>query len=154
MEASWTARILRPIVAAGVAAVFLAFMAIAWFVFHSGDALRALAATGAGALVALVPGLLARVEYRVDDTGVSRRAVRKRATKEFETLFTWDELDRLVPTRTGYTFYKHVDGSSPIRRFIKRHVMSGYSGRIHVDDGDRSRVRGLLEQRRQAPSLP
>ncbi len=146
MEHIWIARKVRPWVAGGVAGVFLAFMALAWFVFGSGAAVTSLAGAGFTALVALTPGLLARVEYRLTDSGIERRPVRPRDPQPFEPLFTWDELSHVVPTRTGFKFYRALDARG-VARFWKYHVLSGYSGEVHVEPEDMARVRGLVDTR-------
>jgi hypothetical protein len=151
VEHTWIARKVRPWVAGGVAAVFLAFMALSWFVFGSGTAVRSLAAAGVAALVAMVPGLLARVEYRLTDSGVERRPVRPRDPQPFEPLFSWDELSHVVPTATGFSFYRALDARG-VARLWKYHVLSGYSGEVHVEPEDMGRIRGLVERR--APRLP
>lgn len=155
MEHTWIARKERPWVAGGVAAVFLAFMALAWFVFGSGAAVGSLAAAGLTGLVALVPSLLARVEYRLSDSGMERRPVRRRDPQPFEPLFTWDELSRVVPTRTGFTFYKALDDRGAARLW-KYHVLSGYSGQVRVEPEDVARVRRLVDARlpRTASTFP
>ena len=49
--------------------VFVGFMALAHLVFHSAEAVKALALTAIGALVTLVPTVLARTEYRLTASG-------------------------------------------------------------------------------------
>ena len=141
------ARTVRPLVAAGVAAVFLVFMAVAWFVFGSGDAVGALAAAAAAYLVALAPGLLSRTEYRLTDEGAEKRPVRRRGPAEFGLLFAWEELEDVTPTRDGFKYTKRLGASNALVRFARRHLLSGYSGEIHVEPEDRDRVRALLEPR-------
>ena len=153
-EHTWTARRVRPVTAVYVVAVFLAFMALAFFVFDSMDAVKALGGTALAALVSMAPGLLSRVQYRLTDSGLGKRPFKPKAPGEFKELFSWDELSHVVPTGTGFKFYKIVEPSGAIRRFMKRHVLAGYSGEFHVEDQDVADVRALLEERKIPISRP
>jgi hypothetical protein len=68
----WTARRVRPIVLLYIVAVFAAFIAVSIFVFHSPEAVKALVLAAVGALVASVPGVTGRVEYRLTETGIEK----------------------------------------------------------------------------------
>lgn len=141
----WTARRLEPVVAFYVAGVFGAFMALAYFVFHSTEAVKALILAGVGALVSMVPSILTRVEYKVTETGLAMRVVREKKPGEFKDVFSWPELDYVVPTRRGFRFYKRIRTSRSLVRFLKVHFSGGYSGEVHADSGNRIRVESILE---------
>jgi hypothetical protein len=82
MEHAWIARSVRPIVAGYVAAVFVVFMALAYFVFHSPDAVKALFLTAIGAVASVAPGILGRVEYRLTADGLARRPLADKKPRE------------------------------------------------------------------------
>jgi hypothetical protein len=144
----WTARKVQPVVLLYVVLVFVGFMALALFVFHSREAVTALAMAAVAAVFATVPGVLERVEYRATEAGLEKRAVRKQQPGEFEGLVRWDELDQVVPLKHGFKFFKPIEETSPFRRFWKKHVSDRYSGEVHVATADLERVLGLVEMRR------
>lgn len=67
-EHTWRARKTRPVIALYVLAVFIGFMALAYFGFHSREAVRALFLAAIGALASLAPGILTGFEYRLTDS--------------------------------------------------------------------------------------
>ena len=142
----WSARKMQPIVLLYVAAVFVAFMVLSYFVFHSMTAVKALAMTAVGSVVALVPGVTSQVEYRLTDLELERRPLNKKDPKEFESVFQMDQLSHVVPMRHGFKFYLPLSESSPVRRFWKAHVSDAYSGEVHVETSDREKVLDLLAQ--------
>jgi len=146
-ELTWTARTMRPVIILYLAAVFAAFMLAAHFVFRSPAAVKALAGAAFTSIVALVPGLLARREYRLDDNGLARRPRGGRRPKDFTSVFGWAELSRLVPTRTGFKYTKVLHERRRLARFAKLHLTDGYAGEIHVEDVDRERVRSAFVRR-------
>jgi len=154
VEHSWTARTVRPIVAIYVVAVFVCFMGLAHVVFHSADAVKALFLALVGVVVGTAPGILNRVEYRITATGLAKRPIRPKNPPEFKHVFAWDELTHLVPTGTGFKFYKRLPDSGPLSRFLKLHVSADYSGEFHVEPGDRARVRAILDRKGVPTSKP
>ena len=153
-ELTWTARTVRPRIAAYVAAVFLGFMAVAHFVFHSGEAVKALFLTAIGAIAATVPSILTRLEYRIDEGGLHKRPVRKRDPEDFEKVFMWDDVNYVIPTHSGFKYYKHFESTNPLIRFAKLHLLSGVSGEIHVQEADRNPVREAIRKRNIPFSKP
>jgi hypothetical protein len=145
-ERSWNARRLRPVIAFYVVGVFAVFIALAHFVFHSPDAIKALAAAALAAVVSLVPSLLNRLEYRITDGGLQKRPLSKERPRAFEDVFAWDELSHLVPTRTGFKYYKKLDEPKPLARFYKLHLSADHSGELHVERRDLEKVRALLHR--------
>lgn len=156
-EMTWTARSVRPVVLLYVVAVFVAFMAAAHFAFHSPSAVKALFTAAVGGVVALVPSLLKRIEYRLTETGVAKGSSKGKGPMEYKDLFSWGELSHVLPTSSGFKFYKRLDESNPVRRFWKLHIASGCSGEVHVEPEDRARVEAILVQRgiptRRPPDL-
>jgi hypothetical protein len=146
-EATWTARSVRPVTALYVVAVFVGSMALAHFVFHSPDAVKALALACTGAVVPLMANILGRTEYRLSEAGLEKRRVQSKEPREFKTLFRWDELSHLTPTGTGYKFYKEIRSSSRLSRFLKLHLSTGFSGEFHVEDGERDRILAVIQQK-------
>jgi hypothetical protein len=140
---TWSARKVRPIVVVYLLGVFAVFIAVAHFVFHSPEAVKALLLTAVGAVVATLPAVLERIEYRATETGIEKRPVKKQGQAEYTTLFRWDELERVVPTRHGFTFYKAVDETGALRRFLRAHFSDRFSGEVHAGRDDVERV---LEQ--------
>ncbi|MCG6955055.1 MAG: hypothetical protein LJF04_03610 [Gemmatimonadetes bacterium] len=147
MEHAWIARSVRPIVAGYVAAVFVVFMALAYFVFHSPDAVKALFLTAIGAVASVAPGILGRVEYRLTADGLARRPLADKKPREFKEIFRWDGLSHMVPTGSGFKYYKKMNEPKPLVRFFKSHFSARYSGELHVEQSDRARVRALIDQR-------
>jgi hypothetical protein len=143
---------MEPIVVLYVLLVFVAFMLLAGFVFHSMEAVKALFFTAIGSLVAMVPSLQARIEYRMTEDGVSKRPYRPNNPADFKDVFSWDELSRLVPTRRGFKFYKQTGTTGPLRRFFKLHLLGGFSGEVHVEARNMNRVQEFME--RQGSRVP
>ena len=142
----WTARKMQPMVLVWVAVVFLAFMALSHFVFHSAAAVKALALAAVGFLVPLVPGVLSRVEYRLTEHELTSRMVDPKNPKDFKCVFVLDDLSHVVPTRHGFKYYKTLNEPSGLRRFWKIHVSDAYSGEVHVETTDQKRVLGVLAE--------
>ncbi len=143
---TWSARKIQPIVLLYVAAVFVATMALAYFVAHSMTAVKALAMTAVVAIVPLVPTVLMRVEYRLTERTIDRRPVDKEKPKNFEEVVRLDQLSHIVPVKHGFKFYKHLEEPSPLRRFWKLHVSDQYSGEVHMELADQERVLEALSQ--------
>jgi len=140
----WSARKVMPIVLLYVAAVFVVFILVAYFVLHSMTAVKALAMAAVASIVPLMPAVLKRDEYRITGRGLERRPQTNKQPKEFETVFQADELSHFVPIRSGFKFYRPLDESNLLRRFWKLHVSDRYSGEVQVEKADRERVLGVL----------
>ena len=109
MDLTWTARRVSPVVLLYVVAVFIGFMAAAHFVFHSPAAVKALFSAAIAGVASLVPSILSRFEYRLTDTGLARRSLRGKQHAEIQELFLWDQLSHVVPTSSGFKFFKRLD---------------------------------------------
>lgn len=142
----WSARKVPPVVVLYVVLVFAAFIAIAHFVFHSPQAVKALAVAAIGAVIATVPSVVERVEYRLTASGVDTRAVRKDNPREFKNVFRWDELARIVPTGRGFKYFKAMPETGALRRFWNLHVSDQYSGEIHAEKPDLDHVLDLARK--------
>jgi len=142
----WSARKLKPVILLYVAAVFVAMMALSYFVFHSMTAVTALATAALGSFVALLPGMVSRVEYRLTERGLESRSLGKKEPGAFRRIFQLDQLSHVVPTRHGFKFYKPLNESNPFRRFWKAHVSDAFSGEVHVEAADQEMVLGILTQ--------
>ena len=142
----WSARKLQPIILLYVAVVFVAMIALAYFVVHSLTAVKALAMTAVAAIVPLVPTVLMRVEYRLTGETLDRRPVDSEKPRALEELVRLDQLSHIVPMRHGFKFYKNLKEPNPLRRFWKLHVSDKYSGEVHVEKQDQRRVSELLAQ--------
>lgn len=142
----WSARKIRPIVVLYVVVLFAAFIATAYFVFDSVDAVKGLALAAVATIVATVPGIMERLEYRLTETGIDRKK-NKNESPGFTEVFRWDELSHVVPMRHGFKYFKTLDESNPLRRFWKTHFCDQYSGEVHVEKTDLGRVLQLVERR-------
>ncbi len=141
----WSARKVQPIVVLYVVAVFAVFGAVAHFVVHSTDAVKALAIAALGAVAATVPGVMERVEYRLTESGLEKRSA-KRSPGPFQEVFRWPELSRVVPTGHGFKYFKATNEPNPLRRFWRRHFSDVCSGEVRVEREDLERVLGLVER--------
>jgi len=143
---SWSARKARPIVLLYIVAVFTVFIVLSHFVVHSPEAVKALVLAAVGALVATVPGVTGKVEYRLTESGIEKRTV-KENPGEYEKIFAWDQLDRVVPMRHGFKYFKILNETNALRRFWKLHLSDRYSGEVHAERVDLDRILGLVGQR-------
>lgn len=144
---SWSARKVRPIVMLYVGAVFAVFIVVAHFVFHSLEAVTALAMAAVGGIFATLPGMIDRAVYQLTQSGVEKRTRNAKNPGPFKTLFRWDELSRVVPMRHGFKYYKTMDETNSFRRFWKTHFSDQWSGEVHVEKEDLGRVLELVERR-------
>lgn len=142
----WTARKIQPIILVAVLGVFVAFMALSLFVFHSTAAVNALAGAALASLVSLLPGVMNRVEYRLTETRLERRPVNEKKPAPFETVFEVDGVSHVEPIKFGFKFTLELDESRPLRRFWKLNILAGYAGEVHVDPPDRDRVLGAIAE--------
>lgn len=146
-EELWTARTVQPVTALYLTLILGTFMAVAGLVFHSTEAVLALAALAGGELVMLAPSMLNRVEYRLTEEGLEKRAVRAKDPPPFKRLFAWHELSHLTPTGAGFKFYKKLSEPGRWKRFYKLHMCGDYSGEFHVEPDERRRVEGFFRER-------
>lgn len=144
----WSARKTPPVVLLYVTVVFAVFTALAIFVLHSRAAVKALAIAWIGAIVATLSGVMEKVEYRLTDAGLDKRAHHTKKPSSFKAVFRWDELAHIVPMKHGFKYYKTLDETSPLRRFWKMHVSDRYSGMVHAEKVDLDRVLGIVERQR------
>jgi hypothetical protein len=143
----WVARKVQSIVVLYVAAVFAAFIAVSYFVFHSQEAVTALVIAAVGAIAATIPGVLEKVEYLLTASGIEKRTVNMKKPGEFKRVFQWDQLSRVVHTKRGIKYYKSMNETNPLRRFWKAHISDEFSGEIHVEKKNLERIRKIFEQR-------
>lgn len=144
---TWSARSVRPAVAFYVLGVFCGFIALAQFGFHSPEAVKALFMAGVASMASLIPMILRRVEYRATEAGVARRARTGKEPRDFEDLFLWDELSHVVPTRSGFKYYKRLIAPNRLARLLRLHFSGKYSGQLHAEPDDVDRIRAVIRQR-------
>lgn len=142
----WSARRVHPVIVLYILAVFAAFIVISHFIFHSQAAVKALVIAAVGAVIATLPNLLGRIEYRLTESGVEKRVLGRQSPLMFEKVFRWEELSHVVPVRRGFKFFKQVPESSPLRRFWNLHISDRFSGEVHAEKQDLQRVLGLVER--------
>lgn len=143
----WTARKIRPVVILYVLGVFAAFIVMSIVVFQSRDAVKALVVAAVGAVIAIAPGVVERIEYRLTASGVEKRTVKAKKPREFTGVFLWSELSRVVAMRHGFKYFKTLDESNPLRRFWKAYLSDQYSGEVHVEKDDLERVLDVVSRR-------
>jgi len=149
----WTARSMRPIFALiYLPVVFAVLIALAFFVFNSIAGVTSLVMSGIGAVVALLPSLLTRVEYRLSESGLEKRPVRRQNPAPFRELFRFPELEHIVPRKHGFMYYKKMDSTTALRDFYRRHISDEYSGEVHLENEDRERILTHLAERGVAGS--
>ena len=149
----WSARKIHPMVMVYVVAVFLVFMAVSRFVFHSPAAVKALALAAFGAVVAMIPSALGRLEYRFTPSGLERRPVDRKEPRDFEEVFRWQELSHTIPLKHGFKYYLRMEDAGPMRRFWRTHISDEYSGEFHVETDDRDTVAEILASQ-ESPASP
>jgi hypothetical protein len=120
---------------------------VSQFVFHSPNAVRSLALAAFASIVALLPQVLGKIEYRANESGVGMRSHGKKDRQSFRKVFDWGELTHAVPVKHGFRYFKKLDEKSALRRFVKMQFSDWHSGEIHVEADDRDRVLGLLTDR-------
>ena len=144
----WQARIMQPtFILTYLAVVFGALIALAFFVFDSIAGVTSLVVAALGAIVALLPNILSRIEYRLCEEGVEKRRVRQQDPAPFKELFRFSELDYIVPMKHGFKYYKKMDPAPPLREFVNRHFSDEYSGEVHLEKEDRGRILAHLAKR-------
>ncbi len=154
VEHTWKAPSVQTVVVLYVVSVFVGFIALAHFVFHSVEGVKALVLAAIGSVASLIPSTLARIEYRLTEVGLAKRPLRAKRQKEFRDVFSWDQLSHIVPTKTGFKFYKYVEEPSSFRRSIKLLFSGDLSGEFHVATEDRSRVRSMIDSHGIPASKP
>jgi len=139
----WSARKIQPVILLYVGMVFVVFMVLAYFVFHSTEAVKALAATAFAALLPLTLGINSRLEYRLTELGLERRRLESKP-KDFKDVFRLERLSHIVRIRYGFKYYLPLDEPNPLRRFWKVYVSDKYSGEVHVETADKEGVFEVL----------
>ena len=140
----WSARKLHPIIVFYVAAVFVAMMAVSYFLFNSLTGVKALALGAVGFIVPLFPGVINKVEYRLTESGLEKRPLNPKVPQDFEEVFRWDQLNHVVPMKYGFKYYRPLNDSNPVRCFWKTYISDAYSGEFHIEAEDRDKVRSIL----------
>jgi len=141
----WTARKIYPMVPLYVAGIFLGFIGFTVAV-QSKEAVIALATTGVGSIVALLPGVLSRLEYKLTPKELLKRPATGDDLVSFQPVFSVSELSHFVMIQSGFKFFKPLGTTRRMKRFIRKHLMAEYSGEVHVDRKDRERVRDALHR--------
>jgi hypothetical protein len=143
----WIARRLHPMVLAYLTGVFLVMMGIAYFAVHSMSAVKALALAGVGSLVAVLPELGRRIEYRLIGTVLEKRAVWRDRQADFELVFDIRDVEVIKRLRRGFKYFKKTDDLGSIRRVWKTHLCDDISGEVHVEPPDLTTVLARLRER-------
>jgi len=142
--AIWAARTLQPIIVFYVAVIFLASMALTYFIFDSITGVKALAMAAFAAIVSLLPGLVSRVEYRLSRTGLDKRSLNEKKSQAFKNVFRFEQLSHIVPLKHGFKYYKTLKEPNVFKRFWKLYISNAHSGEIHLETKDRERILKLL----------
>lgn len=147
MEYDWKARPVKPMVALYAVAVFIPFILYAHFVAHSPAAVKALFFAAIGGVASMTPVILSRKRYCLTESGISVGPAHAENPTTLKTLFAWNELSHIVPTKAGFKYYKRLDEQSALRRFWKLHLSDQYSGEVHVEPGDQDRVMEIIREK-------
>ena len=146
-DVHWISRKLHPIILFYVLLVFGAFITASHFVFHSADAVKALAIAAFAFIIALLPAILVKIEYRATDAGVEKRSIKAGKPGSYTDAFQWNELHHVVFVKNGFKYFKHMDARGPILRFLYTQFSDKFSGEIHVEPADWGQVEALLVKR-------
>lgn len=136
----WSVRKISPKILLLIAIVFLIFIAIAYFGFHSTNAVQALIYSALGSIVTLLPGVFTFLEYRLSKEKLEYRPIRKKSQKSYKTIFLVKELSHLVKTADGVKYYLKFSENNSIRRFWKKHISDKYSGEVKIPNNDTSKI--------------
>ncbi len=148
----WSARKVQPTVILYVVVVFAVFIALAVFVFHSATGAKALVIAAAAGVAAAVPGVIEKVEYQLTELGIKKRRLDPRRPGQFDEVFRWDQLSRVVPMNHGFKYFKTVNETNPLRRFWTVHLSDRFSGEVHVEKKDLEPILRAFE--RQGIAIP
>lgn len=141
----WSARKMQPVVLIYVGLVFLIFILLSYFIFHSMDAVKALAITGGTFILTGLPAVTKRIEYRLTKHSLEQRPLVKNKVPTYSQVFPLDQFSHIKLMQHGFKFYLHRDEMNSLRRFWKMHVLTGYSGVVPVEKRDMERVLGVLQ---------
>jgi hypothetical protein len=135
-------------------AVFAAFIALAFFVFHSVEAVKALATTLIASVVALLANVVARTEYQLTESGLRKRPFNAGKPKDFKEAFSWEEVAHVIPNKHGFKYSLAIEDANPLLRFWKANLSASFSGEVHVEPADQEKVMGHLARRNIPTSKP
>lgn len=136
----WSARKIHPSVLIYVVIIYFALIAIVYFGFNSRKVVITLAATLAGIILPLLPGVLKRIEYKLTAQTLEQRPLTPENTTEYKEVFKLNQLDHIVKIKHGFKFYLTIDEQKPFKLFWKKHLSDKFSGEVHVESGDIDRV--------------
>jgi hypothetical protein len=108
---------------------------------------KALILAAVGGVASLTPGIITKSRFRLTDSGLSRTPLHSRGEREPKVLFTWEELSHIIPTKSGFKYYKDVPDPNAFRRFGKLHFSDSSSGEVRVEVEDQPRVMDIIRQR-------
>jgi hypothetical protein len=142
----WSSRRMSPKIMLYVAIVFIFFIAVSYFGFHSVTAVKGLVFTALGSIVSLMPLVFTRVEYRFTQERLESRPIRKKEQHPYKTLFLLDQLSHIVKIDGGFKFYLVLKERNSILRFFKKYISNHYSGEVRLENKDTERVMTTLEK--------
>ena len=142
----WSARRMSPKVMLYVAIVFILFIAVSYFGFHSVTAVKGLTYTALASIMSLIPMVFTRAEYRLTQESLEYRPIRKKEQKPYKTLFLLDQLSHVVKIDSGFKFYLILKERNSILRFWKKHISDHYSGEVRLENKDTERVMTTLDK--------
>lgn len=142
----WTARKMQPSVILYVILIYIVFIGLAYFVFHSATAAKTLAFTLVGIIVPLVPSILKRIEYKLTGHDLMSRTKTPDDKEEYKPVFALDKLDYIVKIKHGFKFYLSIEEKNSSGRFWKKHISDKYAGEVHVETDDVQKVFDLISE--------
>jgi hypothetical protein len=95
-------------------------------------------------LLPLLASMVSKFEYRLTESGLDKRPLKRKSPRDFKDVFRWQQLSYVVPAKYGFKYYRPIDDSNPFRRFWKAHISDAYSGEFHVEVKDRDDVLSTL----------
>jgi hypothetical protein len=142
----WSARKVPPKIILYVSVVFIIFIAVSYFGFHSINAVKALAITALISILSFAPGIFNRIEYRLTKQALEYRPMKKKEQEPYKILFLLDQLSHIVQIENGFKYYLTLNESNPFRKFWKKYMSDKYSGAVNLEKADNKRILSTLDQ--------
>lgn len=139
-EWHWTARKMSPRVILYVAIVFIAFIVLAYWGFHSLTAVKTLVFTALAYILSVLPMVFGRVEYQLSTHKLESRQIKKQGSTPYKTLFKLEKVSHLVKSSDSLKYYLNFEEPNQFYRFFKKHFSDRYSGEIKVAPKDSAQI--------------
>jgi hypothetical protein len=144
-EWHWSARKMSPKVILYVAIIFIAFIALAYWGFHSLAAVKTLFFTALAYILSVLPIVFSHLEYRLSAQKLESRQVKKQDPKPYKTLFQLAEVSHLVKSSGSLKYCLNFEEANRFHRFFKKHFSDRYSGEIKLAPKDSEQIIAALK---------